>query len=80
MISIFLHLPSVFSVYSVVKNLSFFVFRFSVVNTELRKIVLERQIDGMDMQIDLLVYELYGLNEEEIGIAEGPRQEMEGKK
>ena len=32
---------------------------------------LERQIEATDRQIDALVYELYGLTEEEIGIVEG---------
>jgi hypothetical protein len=31
---------------------------------------LQRQIDAADRQIDRLVYELYGLTEEEIGIVE----------
>ncbi|ODS33581.1 MAG: hypothetical protein SCARUB_01315 [Candidatus Scalindua rubra] len=34
------------------------------------KIVLKRQIEATDRQIDDLVYELYGLNEEEIKIVE----------
>ena len=34
------------------------------------KIVLQRQIDATDNQIDRLVYELYGLTEEEIKIVE----------
>ena len=33
--------------------------------------MLQRQIDATDKQIDRLVYALYGLTEEEIGIAEG---------
>ena len=33
--------------------------------------VYERQIKSVDEQIDRLVYELYGLSEEEIGIVEG---------
>ncbi len=33
--------------------------------------VLQRQIDATDRQIDLLVYELYGLTAEEIAIVEG---------
>ncbi len=33
---------------------------------------LQRQIDATDRQIDRLVYELYGLTEEEIGIVEEP--------
>jgi type I restriction-modification system DNA methylase subunit len=35
------------------------------------KTALERQIEATDGQIDALVYELYGLTEEEIGIVEG---------
>lgn len=34
---------------------------------------LQRQIEAPDRQIDALVYELYGLTEEEIGIVEGRR-------
>jgi hypothetical protein len=33
--------------------------------------VLQRQIEANDRQIDALVYELYGLTEEEIRIVEG---------
>ena len=32
---------------------------------------LQRQIEATDRQIDTLVYELYGLTEEEIKIVEG---------
>ena len=32
---------------------------------------LERQIAGVDREIDRLVYQLYGLNESEIKIVEG---------
>ncbi len=39
--------------------------------TEHDKTALQRQIDATDGQIDRLVYELYGLTEEEIGIVEG---------
>ena len=35
------------------------------------KTALERRIEVMDGQIDALVYELYGLTEEEIRIVEG---------
>jgi len=35
------------------------------------KTAIERQIDSTDNRIDKLVYELYGLGEEEIGIVEG---------
>lgn len=38
--------------------------------TEHGKTILARQIQATDDQIDALVYELYGLNEEEIGIVE----------
>ena len=34
------------------------------------KELLQRQIDATDRQIDGLVYELYGLTEEEIGIVD----------
>ena len=34
------------------------------------KTALERQIEATDGQIDALVYELYGLTKEEIGIVE----------
>ena len=39
--------------------------------TDQEKTVLQRQIVATDRQIDRLVYELYGLTEEEIGIVEG---------
>ncbi len=32
---------------------------------------VKREIESIDRQIDALVYELYGLTEEEIKIAEG---------
>jgi hypothetical protein len=35
------------------------------------KTLLSRQIEATDAAIDTLVYELYGLTEEEIGIVEG---------
>ncbi len=35
------------------------------------KTQIQRQIDAADKEIDQLVYELYGLTEEEIGIVEG---------
>jgi hypothetical protein len=41
--------------------------------TDHEKSVLERQIGATDRQIDRLVYELYDLTEEEIGIVEGGR-------
>ena len=36
--------------------------------------LLQRQIGATDRQIDRLVYELYGLTEEEIGIVEGKEE------
>jgi len=33
--------------------------------------IIQRQIDATDRQIDRLVYELYGLTEEEIAVVEG---------
>jgi hypothetical protein len=36
-----------------------------------RKTLLQRQIAATDAEIDRLVYALYGLTEEEIGIVEG---------
>ena len=42
----------------------------SAARTAHEKTVLERQIAAADRQIDLLVYELYGLTEEEITIVE----------
>ena len=39
--------------------------------TDQEKTVHQRQIVATDRQIDRLVYELYGLTEEEIGIVEG---------
>jgi predicted nucleic acid-binding Zn-ribbon protein len=38
---------------------------------EHEKTALQRQIEATDRQIDALVYELYGLTEEEIKIVEG---------
>ena len=35
------------------------------------KELLSRQVEATDASIDKLVYELYGLTEEEIGIVEG---------
>ncbi len=39
--------------------------------TDHEKTALQRRIDATDKQIDQLVYELYGLTEEEIKIVEG---------
>jgi type II restriction/modification system DNA methylase subunit YeeA len=46
-------------------------------NTGHEKTALQRQIDATDRQIDQLVYELYGLTDDEISIVEsatGPRR------
>ncbi len=39
--------------------------------TQADRELYQRQIDATDKQIDALVYELYGLTEEEIAIVEG---------
>jgi len=39
------------------------------------KVRLQREINATDKQIDALVYELYGLTEEEIRIVEGIEKE-----
>jgi len=39
--------------------------------TSHEQILIKRQIDATDQQIDKLVYELYGLTPEEIAIVEG---------
>jgi hypothetical protein len=39
--------------------------------TEQEKLVVQHQINGIDRQIDQLVYELYGLTDEEIAVVEG---------
>jgi hypothetical protein len=36
--------------------------------------MFQRQIEATDRQIDALVYELYGLTEDEIALAEGRSQ------
>ena len=43
----------------------------STVKTYHEKPALQRQIDATDHQIDQLVYELYGLTEEDIKTVEG---------
>ena len=42
-----------------------------LVRTPHEQITLQRQIEAMDRQINTLVYELYGLTQEEIRIVEG---------
>ncbi|MCX5805846.1 MAG: Eco57I restriction-modification methylase domain-containing protein [Proteobacteria bacterium] len=46
--------------------------QFAEAKTPHDKTAIQRQIDAIDRQIDLLVYELYGLTEEEIAIVEHP--------
>jgi len=51
--------------------------QLAAANTDHEKTALQRQIDATDRQIDQLVYELYGLTDEEIAIVEsatGPRK------
>jgi hypothetical protein len=45
--------------------------RLSAAKTPQEQTALERQITATDTQIDRLVYDLYGLTEDEIKIAEG---------
>ena len=45
----------------------------------LTKELYQRQIEATDRQIDALVYELYGLTEEEIKIIEGDHRDGVGK-
>ncbi len=44
--------------------------KLTTAKTDHEKTSLQRQIDATDKQIDKLVYELYGLTEEEIRIVE----------
>jgi hypothetical protein len=48
--------------------------RRAAARTSYEQTVLQAQIDATDRQIDRLVYELYGLTEEEIRIVEGGGQ------
>ena len=52
----------------------------SSVKTDQESTALQRQMDAKDKQIDALVYELYGLTEEEIKIVEGTVEMKGGKK
>ena len=49
-------------------------FSLAAVKTPAAQTALQRQIDATDRQIDQLVYELYGLTEEEIRIVEEATQ------
>jgi hypothetical protein len=44
--------------------------QLATANGEHERTMLQRQIEATDRQIDALVYELYGLTEEEIRIVE----------
>jgi len=48
--------------------------RIPLAKTAQEKTILQRQIDSTDRRIDELVYELYGLTEEEIKIVEGTNE------
>ncbi|MDO9537756.1 MAG: TaqI-like C-terminal specificity domain-containing protein, partial [Thermoplasmata archaeon] len=48
--------------------------RQAAVKTDHERTLLERQISATDREIDRLVYELYGLTEEEIKIVDGTSQ------
>ena len=48
--------------------------QLSAAKTPHDKTALQRQIDATDRQIDRLVYELYGLTEDEIRIVEEATQ------
>lgn len=56
---------------SLVEQMLSFNKQITAANTDHEKTALQRQIDATDKQIDRLVYELYGLTEEEIRIVEG---------
>jgi len=45
--------------------------QLALAKTDSEKEYLEKKCKGLDRQIDALVYELYGLTEEEIKIVEG---------
>ena len=45
--------------------------RFPAARTDQEKTALQRQIADTDRRIDRLVYDLYGLTDEEIAIVEG---------
>jgi hypothetical protein len=53
-----------------VDNMIEFNKKINKTNTPQEKQNLQRQIEATDRQIDKLVYELYGLTEEEINIVE----------
>ncbi len=52
--------------------------QLAAAKTPPEKTVLQQQIAATDRQIDQLVYELYGLTEEEVRIVEGAERTDEG--
>ena len=50
----------------------------TTVNNPQEKTIIQRQIEFIDNQIDQLVYELYGLTEDEIEIVEGKNSGQKG--
>ena len=48
--------------------------QLAAARTGQEKTAIQRQIDALDGQIDRLVYELYGLSDEEIAIVEKATQ------
>ena len=45
--------------------------QLAAAKTETDRTIFQRQIDATDREIDALVYQLYGLTEEEIQVVEG---------
>ena len=45
--------------------------QLAAAKSEAQKGVIQRQIDATDAEIDRLVYDLYGLTDEEIAVVEG---------
>ena len=45
--------------------------RLAAAKSESQKTIVQRQIDATDAEIDRLVYDLYGLTDEDIAIVEG---------
>jgi len=57
-----------------VETITAFRKRLPTADSARQKEVVRRQIDAADAEIDRLVYDLYGLTDEEIAIVEGARQ------
>lgn len=47
--------------------------RLQAAASEAERGVMQQQIEATDRRIDALVYELYGLSEEEVAVVEGTR-------